>query len=122
MIEARIRAQSGTRGCGLLLRCADDLERYYQIRWEPGRRRVVIDRWPRPGDEPFMMERAIPGASAADLRLKVFVDGTLLVVYINEAIALNCRMYNHRSGALGLFVSEGGAAFDNVTMRALPLQ
>ena len=119
MIEARIRAQPGTRGCGLLLRCDAELERYYQIRWEPGRGRVVIDRWPRPGDQPYMLERAIPGAVSDQLRLKIFVDGTVLVVYINEALALNCRMYNHWRGQLGLFVSEGGAAFEDVTMRAL---
>ena len=69
-----------------------------------------------------MLERAIPGAGADELRLKIFVDGTILVVYINDALALNCRMYNHKRGQLGLFVSEGGAAFDNVTMRTLPLQ
>lgn len=118
LIEARITAQRGTRGCGLLLRCDADLEHYYLIRWEPGRGRVVIDRWPRLGDVPFMLERAIPDASLDQLRLKIFVDETVLVVYINDAVALNCRMYNHNSGALGLFVSEGGAAFDNVTMRA----
>ena len=49
LIEARLHAQAQTRACGLLLRCADDLESYYQVRWEPGRQRVVIDRWPRPG-------------------------------------------------------------------------
>ena len=42
----------------------------------------------------------------------------MLVVYINDALALNCRMYNNvRVAQLGLFVSEGGAAFDDVTMR-----
>ncbi|MCY3833126.1 MAG: glycoside hydrolase family 32 protein [Chloroflexi bacterium] len=120
LIEARITAQAGTRGCGLLLRCAADLERYYQIRWEPGRGRVVVDRWPRPGDEPFMLERAIPGARHEQLRLQVFVDGSVLVVYINDALALNCRMYDHAVGQLGLFVSEGGAAFDHITLRTLP--
>ena len=122
LIEAQITAQTGTRGCGLLLRCDAALERYYQIRWEPGRGRVVIDRWPRPGDEPFMLERAIPGAKADQLRLKLFVEGTVLVVYINDALALNCRMYNHASGQLGLFVSEGAAAFAGLTMRGLPLK
>jgi beta-fructofuranosidase len=119
LIEARITAQRGTRGCGLLLRCDEALERYYQIRWEPGRQRLVIDRWPRPGDEPFMLERALPPTNGDQLRLMVFVEGTVLVVYINDAVALNCRMYNHRSGQLGLFVSEGGAAFDAVTLRTL---
>ncbi len=122
LIEARITAQPQTRGCGLLLRCADDMERYYQIRWEPGRQRVVVDRWPRPGDEPYMLERLIPGGAAESLQLKVFVDGTVLVVYINDSVALNCRMYDHASGQLGLFVSEGGAVFDQVTMRSLPSQ
>ena len=75
LIEAHIVAQAGTRGCGLLLRCDSALERYYQIRWEPGRGRAVIDRWPRPGDEPFMLERAIPGAGAGSLQLKIFVEG-----------------------------------------------
>ena len=119
LIEANISAQAGSRGCGLLLRCDTALERYYQIRWEPGRGRLVIDRWPRPGDEPFMLERAIPGPSADSLGLKIVVEGTVLLVYINDALALNCRMYNHASGQLGLFVSEGGAVFDNVTMRGL---
>ena len=120
LIEARIVAQLGTRGCGLLLRCDSALEHYYQIRWEPGRGRAVIDRWPRPGDDPYMLERAIPDAGAGSLQLKIFVEGTVLVVYINAALALNCRMYNHSSGRLGLFVSEGGAAFEDVRMRMLP--
>ena len=122
LIEARVTAQGQTRGCGLLLRCADDLETYYQVRWEPGRQRVVVDRWPRPGDEPFMLERALSGGAVDAMRLRVFVEGSVLVVYINDALALNCRMYDHASGQLGLFVAEGGAAFDQVSMRALPPQ
>lgn len=120
LIEARLTARQNTRGCGLLLRCADDMENYYQIRWEPGQQRVVIDRWPRPGDQPFMLERAIPGPPAKSLRLKVFVEGSILVLYINEALALNCRLYDHAEGSLGLFVSEGAAAFDQFSMRSLP--
>ena len=120
LIEARISAQRGTRGCGLLLRCGAEMEEYYQIRWEPGRGRVVMDRWPRPGDEPYMLERAISPASADQLRLKAFVDGTVLVLYIDDSVALNGRMYNHKGGQWGLFVSEGGAAFDEVTLRRPP--
>ena len=122
LLEARISAQSQTRGCGLLLRCADDLESYYQIRWEPRRQRIVVDRWPRPGDQPYMLERAIPGVRNEQLRLKAFIQDTVLVVYINESVALNCRLYDHLSGQLGLFVSEGGAAFEQLTMRALSPQ
>ena len=122
LIEAEIFRQPGSRSCGLLLRCDADLESYYQLRWEADRGRVVFDRWPRPGDEPFMLERAVSATSDGRLRLKIFVDSTVVVVYINDAVALNCRMYDHANGQLGLFVSEGGAAFSNVSMRTLPLK
>ncbi len=121
-ISARLSVSDETRGCGLLLRCAADLERYYQIRWEPGRQRLVIDRWPRPGDEPFMLERALPGGPSEVLQLTVFAQDSLLVVYADDAVALNCRMYDQPSGKLGLFVTEGSATFEQVALRRLPAQ
>ena len=106
LIEATIFPLSPTRGCGLLLRCDPAMEHYYQIRWEPGRQRVVFDRWPRPGDQPFTLERPLQSAAGEPLRLKVFMDGSVIVVYMNDSVALNCRGYDHSGGQLGLFVSE----------------
>ena len=119
VIDCTVSLGAETRSVGLLLHCDAAMETYYQLRLEPGRNRVVFDRWPRPGDEPFMLERPLAFAPGQDVRLKVFLDGTLVTAYLDDSVALDCRAYDHRGGALGLFVAEGEATFSNVTVRSL---
>ena len=106
----------GTRGCGLLLRADGSLNRYYQVRLEPDRGRVVFDRAPRAGDQPFVMERPVDLASGTS-ELKVFLEDTIIEVYVNDTVALSMRGYDHRKGFGGLFVSEGKASFTGTEMR-----
>ena len=118
LLDTTVTFSAVTRGCGILLRADDELERYYQIRLEPGRNRVVFDRWPRPGDEPPIIERPIELPANVPLRLQVMVEGTVIVVYVGERQALNTRGYEHTGGACGLFVSEGAAVFRDCRMSA----
>jgi len=120
LVETKVTYEQGTASCGLLLRADEALEHYYQLRLEPANRRLVIDRWPRPGDQPFMLERPLAMMPGQAIRLQAIVDGTCLVVYANEQIALSCRLYNHRVGNLGLFVNEGAAHFENVVLKVRP--
>jgi beta-fructofuranosidase len=121
LVRASITFEPGTAACGLLLRADDALDSYYQLRLEPAAQRMVIDRWPRPGDQPFMLERPLALAPQQPVHLTVLVDGTCLVVYADDEVALCCRMYEHRTGALGLFVSEGAARFDNLIVSTRPM-
>lgn len=117
LIETKVTLAPGIRSCGLLLRAADDLTSYYQVRLEPPRQRLVVDRWPRPGDQPVMVERRFPMRAERPISLRVLVDGTCLVVYAGDEVALSCRMYDHPEGQLGLFVAEGDAEFRGTTVR-----
>lgn len=117
LIETSIRFKRGTTNCGLLLRADEKLDSYYQVRLEPANQRMVIDRWPRPGDQPSMLERPLPLGAGKAVKLQAFVDGSCLVVYADDEVALSCRMYDHASGALGLFVTEGEASFANTTLK-----
>lgn len=112
-LQARIRFDRSTRGCGLMLHVSDDYDSAYYIRLDPTRNRLVFDRWPRPGDVPFMveLERHIELASENEVSLTVLVDGTVCVVYANDRVAMNSRMYNLKGGNWGAFVEEGKAAF-----------
>jgi beta-fructofuranosidase len=84
--------------------------------------RLVVDRWPRPGDQPFMLERPLALTPDQPVELIILVDGTNLVVYAGNdqrdhgLVALSCRMYEHRQGALGAFVTEGKATFDSTRL------
>ncbi|HEY3378202.1 MAG TPA: GH32 C-terminal domain-containing protein, partial [Armatimonadota bacterium] len=117
LLETTITYTPGTQSCGLLLRADGALDRYYQVRLEPANQRLVIDRWPRKGDEPFMLERPLAMAPGEAISLQLLVDGTNLVVYADNRVALSCRMYDHRDGNLGVFVNEGEATFAEVSMR-----
>lgn len=110
-LETTITFSPETRSCGVMLRTDDTLDNYYQIRLEPGRDRVVFDRWPRPGDEPFMIERPLELKAEEPVRLRVLVEDSIIVAYLNDQVALSTRGYDHLSGACGLFVSEGIATF-----------
>jgi beta-fructofuranosidase len=123
LVRASLTCRPGTRAAGLLLRTQPDLDVYYQVRWEPDRRRVVFDHHLRRGGEPVMVERPVesaqppfgtpPGGSVA---LKVFVEGSLVVAYVDDRVALSCRAYEPRPGQLGLFVLQGEAAFSDVSV------
>ncbi|HOS42938.1 MAG TPA: hypothetical protein PK794_04530, partial [Armatimonadota bacterium] len=113
LIEATVTVEQGTGAAGLVLRADDAGDRYYPVRLEPGAGRLVIDRWPRPGDQPFMVERPLAITPGEPVALRIIASGTNLVVYAGD-VALSCRMYAPRAGALGLFVTEGAARFDAV--------
>ncbi|MEK0312551.1 glycoside hydrolase family 32 protein [Cohnella sp. 56] len=107
-----------TRGCGVLLRTDETLDRGYMLRLEPGRQRLVFDRWPRKGDVPFEvgLERPVALTPGVACRLDVVIDGTVCEVYVDDTVAMSARLYDHREGGWGLFVSEGSASFEAVLL------
>ena len=119
MIDASVTFSQATYNCGLLLRADTELDKQcYQIRLEPANQRMVIDRLGRPGDQPFLLERALPLSPDRPVRLRVIADGTCLVVYADDEVALSCRMYDRRGTSWGVFVTEGEARFDGLAITA----
>lgn len=120
-IEVTVVFESNTRGCGVMLHASKDLDSAYYIRLEPLRNRLVFDSLPRPGDIPFDVgvERPIPLSSGKSIDLKIFVDDTVCVVYANDRVAMNTRLYDLKHGSWGVFVSEGSARFENIRISTL---
>lgn len=118
-INTTISFTEGTRGCGVMLRTSTDLETGYYIRLEPHRSRLVFDTWPRPGDIPFMveLERPIVLDPGVPVELTVLVDGSVCEVYVAGSIAMSARMYNLVEGGWGVFVTEGTATFEDLSLR-----
>ena len=107
----------GAHSCGVLLNADENLERYYQVRLEPARGRVVFDRCPRPGDQPFMLERPVAIKAGVPVEVEIFVEDSIVEAYVNGTVALSARGYNHRGGGLaGLFVNQGKVKFSNVEL------
>ncbi|MCE9592052.1 MAG: family 43 glycosylhydrolase [Planctomycetes bacterium] len=117
MIEARVKVERPGATAGILLRTDDALDNYYVLRLEPHRKRMVLDCGPRPGDRPVLAERPIDPWPAEGVKLRVIVDGTCLVVYADDRVALSSRMYDHRKGRWGLYAADGVAGFTGVALR-----
>lgn len=116
-IEATVRFEPGTHGCGLMLRASRDYESAYYVRIEPAMKRLVFDSWPRSGDIPFMveLERPLNVEAGRPLHLTVLIDGSVCVVYAGDTVALNTRLYNLPEGEWGVFVEDGAATFRGVS-------
>lgn len=95
-------------------------EGYYAI-VDPFRRRVeyktAVRMTERGGQKfPYEVEMERPLSPFTDNRfhLDVLVDGSVLIVYVDDRIALGTRMLDRQGDSFGLFVSEGRVRFSNV--------
>lgn len=52
-------------------------------------------------------------------QLKVIIDGSVCVVYIDNKVALTSRIYSINNNQWGLYASAGGAAFNNIQLYGL---
>ncbi len=112
-IETTIAFDKSTRTCGLVLRADDPMDNGYLLRLEPGRQRIVFERFQRPGDEPPIIERPLTLRAGESVLLRVLVEGSVIVAYANDEVALSTRGYEHQGGSFGVFVSEGQASFND---------
>lgn len=129
-IETQIQFEEGTHGCGIMLRTSDDLESSFYVRLEPQNGRVVFDSWPRgsgpehpitstDGGHMTGLDRWIKLEQGTPIDVKIFVDGTIAVIYVGERVSLCTRMYDLRNGGWGLFVNQGSAKFQNTRVTEL---
>ncbi|MBI1281035.1 MAG: DUF4975 domain-containing protein [Anaerolineaceae bacterium] len=118
-IEATVRFWDDTRSFGLALQTDKAFDAGYLVRFEPGRQRMVFERFPRPGDEPPIIERPLNLNSSRSVKVQVLVEGSVIVIYVDDAVALSTRGYEHQTGDFGIFVSEGKAAFSDISLKRM---
>jgi beta-fructofuranosidase len=121
-INATIKFEKNTKEFGLMLRCSDDFDKAYYIRLEARNSKLVFDMWPRNRAEvTYMVEldRKIELTPDIPVSLTVFVEGNKGVVYVNNTIAMNFRAYDLQEGNWGVFVSEGSATFEDMSISTL---
>ena len=131
LVTVTLDIASGTQACGLLLRTADTAETGYELRLEPVRNRVVLDRWPRGrtgpaqwqarGDVPYAVELERPCPLPPGRHtVQVLLDGSVFVAVVDNRVALSTRLYDHPSGRVGLFTSDGEASLNELTVARRP--
>ena len=129
-LETKVTFCSGTRGFGLVLRASDDLDASYAVCVDPQAQRLRFDCWLpgydfRTGNIVNLterlgalagMERKAPVTTGTPVSLRLVVDDSIFVVYLDDAIAMTGRMYEMAVGRWGLFVDQGSATFTEIRM------
>ena len=130
LIEATIEFCEETGSFGIGLRQDKDFANGYYLRFEPFYNRIVADMWPRrvsgvnqwyvDGDKPFMVELERPFDYKAlkenKVNIKVFVEGSIICLYVNDTVALTMRAYSTERKYWGFFVKDGSIRVCDIHM------
>ncbi|MHB9034025.1 MAG: hypothetical protein ACYC6L_13380 [Anaerolineae bacterium] len=114
MVRASLEWTPGTRSLGLLLRADSALTDWYAAAIEPGRGLLKFDRWLRAWDYPWLERPLRLQGNRAELT--VLVNGSEIVIYVDDSVALSGRLYDLKGGWLGLYASEGQAVFSSIRL------
>ena len=125
-LEGELSFSPGTRRFGIALQMDENFDVGYYLTLEPGRNRLEYVSGIRfLGDDgqggkmfPYAVEMERPFQLQPDTfyPFKIFVEDSVLVVYLVNEIAMNARMYDHAGRRFGLFAINGRAEFRNVKL------
>jgi beta-fructofuranosidase len=105
-LELQLELQPGTDGeCGVAVRCSPDGAEQTRITYQAAQRRLVIDRSrssldPDPDRTPHSAPLTL--GIGEPLRLRIFLDRSVLEVFANDRVAVTTRIYPARPDSLGV--------------------
>lgn len=128
-LTATVKSASGA--CGVKVGVSPDGSEYTTIYYEPSNNTVVVDRtYSSMIDEfnnasvvgyfyPYTIKGDYGNATQEPITMDVFVDGSLVEVFINERFALTTRIYPSMTSStgVGVYVASGASAtFESIDM------
>jgi hypothetical protein len=117
--EAKVSFDRPDMDAHVLLRVDEELLKGYQITLHPRTQQVSIRLVSLADVERVMAYRSARLRVGEPNRLRVFLCGSVMELFVNDEISLTTRAYQHRSGALGLEFRDGTGEFSDLTIREL---
>ena len=128
-LEIKATVSSATGACGLIIGADPSLTEYTTIMYEPTNHTLLVERAYSSTIEefnnatvtgyfyPYTIASSDGSTAQEPITMDVFIDGSLVEVYINERFALTTRIYPSMecSTGYGVYVTEGAkATFESV--------
>ncbi len=115
-----LRYEASGGAFGMLLNLDDECATGYFLRIEPARdlisfgqigagREWYLDRMPE-------LDQTAQLDGSGVVRLKLIVDGTAFVAYLNDRVAMSGRMYTNAGGHVGLFVDGNSVVVEELQL------
>ena len=124
-IEASLRYAGMPERFGVALQVDDKFDFGYYLMFEPKFNRIEFRsglRMYEQGGQMFPyateMEHFFPLYSEGEVKIEIFIQDSLAVMYVNNDFAFGFRMYNYKSRNLGFFVSQGNMTVKDIYISA----
>lgn len=124
-MEVDATITSATGACGILIAASPDMTEYTTITYQPTNNTILVDRSRSSllGDHfntatvtgyfsPYQIMTSDGNPSTEPISMQIFLDGSLLEVYVNDRFALSTRIYPSMecSNGYGVYVEDGAEA------------
>jgi len=119
LIEMHVSSRKCGASFGLLLAGDEDCGRCHVLKFDASSRTMSLTGKPSAGDESPCVERKVDIKAGRQMRVRVCVDGSCIVAYTNDEVALSGRMYDRHGENLGLFAADGNVFFSGVTVKTI---
>ncbi|KAI7361271.1 glycoside hydrolase family 32 protein [Hortaea werneckii] len=128
-MELKASITSATGACGLIIGASPDMTEYTTISYQPTNNTIIVDRSMSSTIDgfnnasvtgyfhPYTIRQHDGSYKQEAINMDVFVDGSLVEIYINERFALATRIYPSMecSTGFGVYVEDGAeATFEGV--------
>jgi len=118
-MEVKVTVGSATGAVGVIVAASPDMTEYTTITYQPSNNTILVDRSHSTTIEGFN-NASVTGyfspytvnSKTEAITMDVFVDGSLVEVYVNERFALATRIYPSMecSTGFGVYVADGASA------------
>lgn len=117
-INATVNYASCNKDFGFMIGACDGYNNFYSLRFVPSQNRFSFDKTNRSSlttttiadnDVPFTM------TPNTDMNVQIVFENSVVVVYLNNTVALSCRIYKAVGTNWGIFVDNSHVDFKNIS-------
>lgn len=120
IINATVNYKSSSKDFGFMIGNCDATENFYSIRFVPFLNTLRFDTEKRSLLNYTTIARtSVPIALSAnnDYKVTIIVENSMVVVYVNDVVALTCRIYKAIGTNWGIFADDSETNFYNISVK-----
>jgi len=131
LIDLTIHPKKLDGDFSLIFKSAENLEYTHLLEFSPSLQSVSIVRWPEPldafwrdltdrhvpeagPDGPRLVEQPLNIIEENDINCRIFIENSIIEVFINQQLALSYRVYTKGDFSFGLLNQSGELIFKNI--------
>ena len=116
-ISASVSYSNCNKDFGFMIGACDGFENFYSLRFVPSQNRFSLDKINRStlttttiayNDVPYVF------APNTNYDIQILIENSMLVVYVNNEVALTNRVYKASNTSWGIFADNSTVAFNNI--------